>query len=293
MDSITSRVLEFQQKGKHLSYLIGELGRAAYDFPYRRRGFDEDDRGEFYLYVFPRTVKLLHQFRYRGKSFNSYLHTVLKWQLRSYLHHKEKLIRLDGVKKRRYFCYTEESDEIYAAERGSLIYGRNPLTQGIQVLLRRDDSGIITETSRRRILILTLKEYRFIDDGILKRVSDITGYDLEKLFGIIDTIHFQMEQKIGRLKKMKETRNNLFFILLTKQEQAAVQTDPAERRKLKTECENIRSRIRKLDKRYPKALLYPPNKLISELLGIPKGSVDSSLYYVRKTVRMNQHTLNN
>jgi hypothetical protein len=95
-----------------------------------------------------------------------------------------------------------------------------------------------------------------------------------------------MEQRISKLNKMQETRNNLFFTLLTKQELAAVQTDPAERGKIRDDCENIRMRIKKLDKRYPRALLYPPNKLISELLGIPKGSVDSSLYYVRKTVRV-------
>jgi hypothetical protein len=193
---------------------------------------------------------------------------------------------MDGVKKRRFFCYTQESDDMFAAEKVPLIYGRNPLNECIQILLKREDSGAITETSRRRILILTLKEYRFIDDGILKRVSDITGFDLEKLCQIVDTIHFQMEQRISKLNKMQETRNNLFFTLLTKQELAAVQTDPAERGKIRDDCENIRMRIKKLDKRYPRALLYPPNKLISELLGIPKGSVDSSLYYVRKTVRV-------
>jgi RNA polymerase sigma factor (sigma-70 family) len=286
VDSITTKVLEFQRQGKHLSYLIEELGKAAYNFPSKRNGFDEDDRGDFYLFVFPKTIKLLHQFRYSGKSFESYLNTVLKWQFRSYLRRREKSRHIDTVKKKRYYCYSEEPVISVAEPLGGLDFKvHNSLLKSINFFLRLDKDGKLTESAVRRVLILCLKEYHFVDETLLKKVSLLIDYDLEKLRQMFDTMHFMMERRQERVRKLQETRNNLYFTLLTKQEKVSLQIDPEKRTETYEMCRKIKTRLEKIDKRFPRALLYPPNKLIAEILNIPKGSVDSGLYYVRKVMR--------
>ena len=88
--TLTRRVLAFQRTGDGLQELIEDLALRIYHFPRIRRGCGEDDCGDFYLFFFPRLIKILGRFRDQGLPFESYLHAVLGWQLRSYVRRRRQ-----------------------------------------------------------------------------------------------------------------------------------------------------------------------------------------------------------
>jgi hypothetical protein len=69
MEGLTKKVLAFQRSRDGLGALVEELSPRVYRYPRFKLGWDEDACGEFYLYFFPRLVRLLSRFRDQGKPF--------------------------------------------------------------------------------------------------------------------------------------------------------------------------------------------------------------------------------
>ncbi len=84
MESLTSKVLLFQRTGQGLQEIVAAVSMRVYQFPRWKLGWDEDACGEFYLFFHPRLLRLVGRFRDQGKPFESYLTSVLAWQLRNF-----------------------------------------------------------------------------------------------------------------------------------------------------------------------------------------------------------------
>ena len=84
MENLTQKVLQYQKTGHGLREIVDEIGPRIYQFPRRTMGWDEDACGDFYVFIHPRLIRLVDRFRDQGRPFESYLWTVLNWQLRNF-----------------------------------------------------------------------------------------------------------------------------------------------------------------------------------------------------------------
>src|SRR5512135_3748450 len=93
MNDLTQKVLAYQKTGHGLREIVEEIGPRVYQFPRRTMGWDEDACGDFYVFIHPRLIRLLERFRDQGRPFESYLWSVLNWQLRNFARDRSRAER--------------------------------------------------------------------------------------------------------------------------------------------------------------------------------------------------------
>jgi DNA-directed RNA polymerase specialized sigma24 family protein len=85
MPTLTDKVLHYQATHAGLQDILDEVSPRIYYFPHRKLSYDEDAAGEFYLFFFPRRLRLLDRFEDQGKPFEAYFHCALTWQFKNFL----------------------------------------------------------------------------------------------------------------------------------------------------------------------------------------------------------------
>ena len=147
MISLTEKVLAFQKSNLGLSDLVAEISPRVYGYPRRKLGWDEDACGDFYVFFQPRLVRLLSRFKDQGKPFESYLCSVLSWQLKNFARERRRGERGWNVSLRL-------QDEDPQAE-GEEETPPDPWDFRILALIRNS-------ADRRNLLLLALKCVRFL-----------------------------------------------------------------------------------------------------------------------------------
>ncbi len=270
MESLTAKVLEFQRSGQGLDTLVRALAPRIYGFPHRVLGADEDTCSDFYLFFWPRLERLVHNFRDQGKPFESYLASVLYWQLRTFSRRK--------LSSDRGWTTSLRLEVPSSPEPGA------PQAAG-EVKAARAHSPGARETSRagqRNLLFLALKCCRFLDPARLQEAARRTGVDPERLEQMRRALQAGREGAARRLAWLGERRNNAFSRGRLAEEELAGCVDPDRAAELRARICRYRQRMRAAADRMSRVRLAPTNAEIAALLGVPKGTVDSGLFWLKR-----------
>jgi RNA polymerase sigma factor (sigma-70 family) len=277
---LTGKVLEFQRTGRGYREIVGNLALRIYHFPRNRRGCSEDDCGDFYLFFFPRLVRILSRFRDQGKPFEAYLNSVLRWQLKSYIRCRRRSERLWEVSAR---------PELWEPAGEQEEVPRLPEEQFLQRtadLLGTDGRGVIRRPAdRRRFLFFALKRVRELSDGALDQAADRLGMPREELRRPARELRGRLERREERLARMRVRRNRAFSRLAQLEQQLPREMDAGRARRLEERIARLRRTLRKTQAVIARIPLQPSNREIGEVLGVPKGSVDTSLFWLRRRLR--------
>ncbi len=277
--ALTRKVLAFQRTGRGLDDLVGDLSLRIYRFPRVRRGCTEDDCGDFYLFFFPRLIKILGRFQDQGKPFESYLHSVLGWQLRSFVRRKRQ-------EQRRWeaACLPGFWGEAGAPVVAELQADAGELSRlrGLAARLGLDGQGVIRRPSdRRRFLLSVLKRVRELGEAELEESADRIGASHAELQRQARELLARLSRREARLARLRERRNRAFGRLTLLEQQRAEETDGEKARGLEQRIRRLRQRLHATQGVIARIPLQPSNRDLGEVLGIPKGSVDTSLYWLR------------
>lgn len=275
---LTKQIIHFKKTGNGLDALKKQISLLVYRYPRKRQGWDEDDASDFFCYFFPKIENLLHRFEYRGKPFEAYLITTIKWQLKSFASHKA----LDKIKRRvvsnEQYQEVRESAEYAADERIDL----EPPAVRIRRILKTGEKGIIhNPAGSRRILILAMKGVYFLNREDLKQVAHLTGSKLEWIERCRDILWERLEKRRRRIDELRSRRNNAYFRMHYMYQRLEIETEPAKRSRLFSILMQEKHRLQRARKALSRVPKTPTHTDISEVLEIPKGSVDSSMYYLR------------
>ena len=85
-----------------------------------------------------------------------------------------------------------------------------------------------------------------------------------------------------RLKLLRERRNKAYYRIRYLDIKLDTAYDPGEAEKLKRQLIRVRRTMRLAMESLSGVKLTPSNQQIASVLGIPKGTVDSSLYWLKK-----------
>ncbi len=275
MESLTKKVLEFQKTGAGLSALVDELAPRVYQFPRRTMGWDEDACGDFYLYFQPRLLRLLSRFQDLGKPFESYLCAVLGWQLRNFARERRRgertwsaTLRLDPA---------DPSREAVSEEEPAASYPR--LSPQMLAVIR-------TASDRRNFLFLLLKCARHIDRERAEAFAPITGVPAAKLLGIASALAERRAHRDRRLAVFVERRNRAFCLARLLEGELRLETDPCRRQGMERRLASANRRMAMAMTRMSRVAVAPTNREIAESLGVPKGTVDSGLYVLKRKLAL-------
>lgn len=279
--SLKDKVLQYQKTGEGLREIIIILSQRIYNFPKSRFGWKEDDCGEFFIYFYPRLIKAVKNFKDQGKPFEWYLNSLLRWQYKNFSQNKRKSEKSWVISAD--LDFWELPVEGYRSENRET--GR--LDPQIAEVLGFDHTGKIKKTcDRKAFLFWILKYVRFIDEQAIDRISEFTGYKREWLTDIIDELKIRLHPREQRLRKLKTRQNKAFYNTKLIEEEIRVEMDQEKRKLLNSRLQKLKRTIRLAQDKIARIPLSPTNRDIGEVLDIPKGSVDTSLYWLKKRVSM-------
>jgi DNA-directed RNA polymerase specialized sigma24 family protein len=267
-------VAYYQNTGLGLGEIVKRLSLRIYNYPMGKYGASEDDCGEFYLFFYPRLLRLLDKFEDRGKPFEWYFNSVLRWHYKVYCSRKQR----DQIRwvVARNLLFWEVPEPVAA--------GSAPVESprwGGQIIAMDRFGNSRESTCRRRILYLALKNARHLDEPAIRRISGVTGVGEDHLSGMVEQLRAALYKRELRLHKFYRRQNRVFTRIFLLQRDLLRECDPAAKADIAFVLSRQRTALRSVQRKIRRIRLHPSNREIAELLGIPKGTVDTSLYWLR------------
>jgi hypothetical protein len=272
MESLTSRVLEYQRSQQGLEGLVSEIAPRVLHYPKRRFGWDEDACSEFYLFFHPRLLRVLGRFRDQGKPFESYLASVLHWQARSFACRRKKDERAWAMGFRLVPPAPSEPEELFDPGRPS---AWPPAPRCLA-------SPRLSTHDRGRLLYLVLKCCRRLEPEHLAAAAEATGVDSRRLAVMVEELRAGLEPAERRLAALRERRNRAFSEARLLEAELAGRPEGDADAALRLRLAAANRRMNAAMARMARVRRDPTNREVAAVLGVPKGTVDCGLFWLKR-----------
>jgi hypothetical protein len=256
-----------------LQDIVNQIAPRVYQFPRRTMGWDEDACGEFYVFIHPRIIRLVDRFRNQGKPFESYLWAVLNWQLRNFARGRNRDERRWRVS--------------LSMEPGPAVSTDDPQStadEGIDALIASTVLAryVRSDADRRNFLFLALKCSRLVDTQNAPALARVAGVTTQALMALIATLREMRGARECRHEMFRDRRNRSFAAIRLLETELRDEADPAKRASAEQALAKMRRRMASAMQRMSRVGCAPTNLEISRVLGVPKGTVDSGLYWLKR-----------
>lgn len=287
----------------------------VYDYPDRRYGLDEDTRGEFLLYMMPEIDRMVRRYEPRDVPFEHYLAACMRWKLMSFLNAKKrKTIREKMEYDHNAWSELTPSLELAeppgslsdrapvppdSAEGSTPVPVESPAAEAPRLHLHYSDRGESEAHERAAEFRHELREFNARNSGLLffclKAICDIRETELPRIarmcnVGVDWLIHCRIlltgrcAHRRERLAQVRAKQQLLFERLRELEHRLEMETDPVHRSRLRRQIGRLSDSYRKASSEVGRVNLRPSNLDIAELLGVPKGSVDSGVAKAREVL---------
>jgi hypothetical protein len=282
-DLITSLIINWQKTGAGYQALIKEVSKIIISYPEKRFNWDYDSCVDFYISFYPKLIKLITSFEFKGISFNAILRNTLKWQVRSFYKKHSKKKKIDYCLK--FHCMIEaESVSDSAAEDAACadLALSKCASKHFDIL----PEGVVRKKGlRRQLIMLALKSSYFIDDNYIKKISELSGCSSEWLAESIDMLRRNNLHRKERHEKYNIRISKAYMNLCRIHREIEKSCGYLERNYLDKKKDQYALRLKRATEARNKVNLSPSNQQIAELMELPKGSVDSGLYFLKKILK--------
>ena len=267
--------------GKPLSdfyqeYTLGKLPRKDLEgkmFLYLRdnqnrfRIFDRNsDRwNEYVSWLYPRFAKAVDLYRDMGLSFDTYIVGLVHGAAKEYKSRETEHYMTE------YMCWQAKAEEMALAESER------------QYSIKDDEPfPLPKDINRKQVLFLLLKSYFFVSDEYVKKVAQTIGMNVEKIQGMVDKLR---NKRAGREEEIRALRERLqcqhYRCLAYQKLLLEIPDGTGCRENLNRRFQRARKRFTAMRKRLGGMRFTASNRMIAEVTGIPRGTVDSGLFAIR------------
>ena len=264
--------------------IIEAISLFVYKFPHNKYSWKEDDCSEFFCYFYPKISKIIDSFKIAEAPFEAYLVKTLKLQIKTFAAKKiTEEINRKIFKNREFWPYDDY--QLYCAESGIDFYIKDPQPSYslIKKIISSDKTKPIPrkETLNKRIILFVLKNMNNIKETEIPAIAEILDYDKKWLSEAFSKIKQIIEKKIKRKKLFEERRNRHFCRLYHLHELLSKSETAEEKESIYLEILKLKAYINNLANKIDQTITEPSHKDIAEIMNIPKGSVDSGLFYFK------------
>ncbi len=276
MATLNEQVLRYQATGQGLEELLSLLSAQVYAYPRLRGSRCEDDAGEFYLLCYPRLVRTLRRFREQGKPFEWYLQSVLRWQYLAFVRARRRRERQWSSGSLAAFW----EPPALAAEPSADLPGLRRQAVG---LFRLEGGGkAVRRAERTRLLVWALKRVRSLSEGEIQELAELSGLTVELLAQVCARLRQGLLPHERRLELLAGRRTRAYATLCLLEQELGRESEPARRALLEKRVQKARRALGRSQRRIAAVRLAPSNREIAAALGLPKGTVDTALYSLRR-----------
>jgi DNA-directed RNA polymerase specialized sigma24 family protein len=276
MAELNEQVLRFQATGQGLEELLSLLSARVYEYPRLRGSRCEDDAGEFYLLCYPRLVRTLRRFREQGKPFEWYLQSVLRWQYLAFVRARRRREREWSSGSLAAFWEPPPLEPEPALEPPGL-------RRQAAGLFRLEAGGkVVRRGERTRLLVWALKGARALSEPQLRELAELSGLAPETLGRACARLREALLPHERRLELLAGRRTRAYAALCLLEQELGREAEPARRQSLERRVLKARRALGRSQLRIAAVRLAPSNREIAAALGLPKGTVDTALYSLRR-----------
>ncbi len=280
-ENITDAMMKYKQTGIGYEDLLKKIGILVYSMMKDKYKMNEDDRSDFFCMFYKKIPNLIKRFEYHGTPFEAYLNVSIRWNIKSFRISKSKYRSIQkAIYKKPFYLIPHENDFT------EIIKTDFHISETAKEVLRLEGTKeILSDTIRKRLLYIYLIESDHIDERIKEGIIRITGYKRKWLETCSEKLKEKVERRLNRIKLIKTRRNTAFLESHILQEKCSFAENNNEKEELKDQINKLRKRIDQMNKDISKAIVRPTHKDIADILQIPKGSIDSGIYYIKNSFK--------
>ena len=259
----------------HQLYIGGDLSKKEFEgmlFQYllsrheKFRVFNKNlDRwNDFISWLYPRLARAVELYKDLGSSFDAYINKLVNVAAKEY--------RCRETDRRiiEYTCWKARAEE-------NILFESEP-----EYLEPKKEISIPEGIKPRQIIFLILKSYFSISEEFVKQVTKQMGISTSLVLGMIEELKKLRSRKDAEIFDLRERIHCQHYRCLTYQKQMTnTQPGTIYEEKLKIRLEKAKKRYISMKKRLEGMRMSASNRMIAELLGIPRGTIDSSLFAIR------------
>lgn len=229
-----------------------------------------DEYEDFVSWFYPRLRKAIDKYYDKGSTFEYFMN---KYFL---IASKEYKVRTITGNITEYSAWSARIPDLYVHEEQP----EYNITKIIQNKGKRKNS--------RRLLALIIKCYNYISDDFIEKAAPILEMKEEELKEMIDKMRKLRQKNDDDLYFMKERQHCQFYrcivlekkLLLTKENTTTYD-------RLKNQLKNARIKLEKMRERLNLVRKDATNSQVAKVIGVCKGSVDSSLHKLKEKYSLN------
>jgi hypothetical protein len=263
-DALTQAVLDYQAGTIPLDAVRNQILILSFEHLRRYRKKSEDEVSEFVLDFYDRIAGLVGRFRPQGRPFRHYLLRCLRWRWNTFRAVESRRRRLALLA-----CDTGWGE--WNAD------GPEP-----SAVAESPAEPVLDAVSRRRLVLLALKSSPFLDDAQLEEVSRQSGVDLAWLQACQNRLNVSAARRHDRWEVLVEKRSDAYRRRVQAEDEASREPDPARRQDLERRATMYRNRLESLTRQQRSLSTAPTHLEVARVVGMPKGSVDSGLYHLKR-----------
>jgi hypothetical protein len=252
---------------------------------YRLALRDEDTRSDFLAWLYPGFPRLLSQYDPAKAGFRTYLNWVVLLNFKTFCREQY------GNEARQRVYLLEEQTRILSemAEKTNTGSWQELLSENVEeyhsngAKRRRSRTSKNQEMTARKVLLLACKSGNGIDDELLANIVRQTGISEAWLRNRLDTVRQRWMLWLDRLRILREKRY-AYYLRAQKSRLEMQNLDPDSTRYaiLERDYRYCTKRVDDLKNQCARLQIAPSNRFLAQVLGMCRGTVDSTLASARK-----------
>jgi hypothetical protein len=284
-------VTAYKIDGKGREIILEKVADLVYSY-YEKFGFDDEDDAATALFKYRnRIARLVDRFEDRGLPFDAYLAASLRYLAKTVRRERKmerdrELVCERAADTRFGQDFPNESLRAGSCARTEIMpaFGergqgkRRPRARG--GFLRYGASEAAAYSSR--LVYLAVKCAWEMDEECVRRVAASAGVDCEWLAAAVEQARRSLEAERSRVGLLEERRNASWCRQRLLEARIAAEPEPYRHSRLETSLAREKGRYARVREELDNQRILVPNSVVARILGVPKGTVDSGLYYLRK-----------
>jgi len=262
---ISGEIKREEFEGNLYSYLVNNQEKTCLSH------WKNDEYEDYVSWFYPSLQRAIDSYNETGSSFEAFMHKFLL------ISSKEYHVRITTRSVIEYSAWSARVSEMYAHEQPP-VYLHEKTESVIQQLII-DKKG---RRNTRRILALILKCYHYISDDFLDKISDVIGIDKKELREMVMKIRRMRQKRDDDIYQMKERIYRQYYrCIIYEKRLFLLKENTLLYNKMFLRLEKARQRLEKMRERMAKIRTDASNKQVADVIGIKKGTVDSSLFKLK------------
>ena len=237
--------------------------------------WEKDKYEDFISWFYPRLQKCVDSYKDTGASFDAFINKFVLVASREY--HTRSVI--NAVIE--YSTWSARVPEMYAHEEPP-VYNYSKKDTETEETITKLIVNRNGKKNTRRILSLIIKCYYYVSDDFADMIAPLIGMKTNELLRLLNKIRELRQKKDNYIYLLRERIFCQFYrCMVIEKRISVVNENTITHKKLLIRREKARLRLEKMRQRMASIRTEATNSQIADVLGVKKGTIDSSLFQLK------------